>query len=267
MEPFGRVASRTCIHPGFWAITGSADGRPYQVASTVPSGVAVGLGVPRDGGGQGRKQRCFREELVRARQAMATPAAMTADTTPSTTRDRSVVLAPRAAAASMSFHIWVICPRAIPHLGQRGHANAQPVMRHSDRPLPVDRRRRRQEGPATAFAGGTIEYSITVTNHGPLTATDVIVRALIDRTLVTVTALPRDCTLPGGTITCSAGTLAVDQTRTFRFIVTVDGGVRPGTDIVNCAVAGSASTLLSLTAAHSCIQAEVVVLPPVPVTG
>jgi hypothetical protein len=33
-----------------------------------------------------------------------------------------------------------------------------------------------KEGPATAPAGGTIEYSITVTNHGPLTATDVVVR-------------------------------------------------------------------------------------------
>jgi hypothetical protein len=109
-----------------------------------------------------------------------------------------------------------------------------------------------------------------VTNHGPPTATDVTVREPIDRRLVTVTGLPRDCTLPDGTITCSAGTLAVGQTRTFRFTDAVDGGVRPGTDIANCATAGSASTLLSLTAAHSCPQAKVVVvvvLPPVPVTG
>ena len=108
-----------------------------------------------------------------------------------------------------------------------------------------------------------------MTNHGPLTATDVTVRDPIDRRLVTVTALPRACTLPGGTITCSAGTLAVGRTRTFRFTVTVDGGVRPGTrDIDLGATAGSASTLLSLTAAHSSTQAKVVVvLPPPPVTG
>lgn len=48
-----------------------------------------------------------------------------------------------------------------------------------------------KEGPATAPAGGTIEYSITVTNHGPLTATDAVVRDPIDQSLVTVTALPR----------------------------------------------------------------------------
>ncbi|HXC84887.1 MAG TPA: hypothetical protein VNV62_23820 [Trebonia sp.] len=43
MDPFGRVANRTFTHPGFWAITGSEDGRPYQVASTVPSGLPPGL--------------------------------------------------------------------------------------------------------------------------------------------------------------------------------------------------------------------------------
>jgi len=48
---------------------------------------------------------------------MATPAAMTADTIPSATRERLVVLATRAAAASMSFHIWAIWLRVIPDLG------------------------------------------------------------------------------------------------------------------------------------------------------
>jgi hypothetical protein len=106
-----------------------------------------------------------------------------------------------------------------------------------------------------------------VTNHGPLTATDVIVSDSVNQSLVTVTALPRDCTLRGGTMSCRAGRLAVGQTRTFRFTVMVGADVGSGTHIVNCAAASSTSTLLTLARLHSCTQAEVLVAPDVPVTG
>jgi hypothetical protein len=47
----------------------------------------------------------------------------------------------------------------------------------------------------------------------------------------------------------------------------VGGDVQPGTHIVNCAVAASVTTPLSLAAMHSWTQAEVMLLPHVPVTG
>jgi len=47
----------------------------------------------------------------------------------------------------------------------------------------------------------------------------------------------------------------------------VGGDVQPGTHIVNSAVAASVTTLRSLAAVHSSTQPEVVLPPPVPVTG
>jgi hypothetical protein len=48
VDPSGRWASRTRIQPGRVAMTGSTDGRPYQVAGTVPAARVPGaeyLGV------------------------------------------------------------------------------------------------------------------------------------------------------------------------------------------------------------------------------
>jgi hypothetical protein len=45
-DPFGLWASRTRTQPGLVAITGSTDGRPYQLAGTVPAPLRPGLACP-----------------------------------------------------------------------------------------------------------------------------------------------------------------------------------------------------------------------------
>ena len=93
--------------------------------------------------------------------------------------------------------------------------------------------------PATVEEGGTIGYSVTVTNHGPDPATNVIVSDPITVPVDSVPSLPSDCTLQGITVTCQAGTLAVGETRTFSFSVTIGSTVLAGTSIMDCAAVTS----------------------------
>jgi uncharacterized repeat protein (TIGR01451 family) len=62
-------------------------------------------------------------------------------------------------------------------------------------------------GPTQATLGGTATYSITVTDSGPLAATDVVVTDTLPAgaTLVSKSA---GCTLSGSTVTCALGFLA-----------------------------------------------------------
>ncbi len=116
-------------------------------------------------------------------------------------------------------------------------------------------------GPATAHPGGTIGYSVTVTNHGPDNATDVVISDPIDATLVTPETLPSDCVLAGSTVVCTAGSLAVGESKTFTFTVRVAAGAPPGTTIDNCASASSQSTIVNPVGEPACVETAVV-LPP-----
>jgi len=111
-----------------------------------------------------------------------------------------------------------------------------------------------KSGPATAHAGGLIEYTVRVTNHGPDEATGVVVKDPIDTSLVTVVALPDDCAQTGGTVTCQAGPLAVDETKTFTFTVRPAHDLAAGTEIDNCAQADSDGTELNPVPQPSCVQ-------------
>jgi uncharacterized repeat protein (TIGR01451 family) len=123
-----------------------------------------------------------------------------------------------------------------------------------------------KKGPATAYAGGTLSYTITAANHGHDTAADVIISDPVDLSLVAVKSLPGDCSLAHGTITCRAGTLPVGQEKTFRITVSVLPDVKEGTTIRNCATASSSTATLEAPGRESCTVATAG-RPFVPVTG
>lgn len=81
-------------------------------------------------------------------------------------------------------------------------------------------------GPSQATLGGTGTYSITVTDSGPLTATDVVVTDTLPAgaSLVSSSA---GCTLSGSTVSCKLGSLAAGghDTVTLNVKWTVSGAV------------------------------------------
>ena len=129
-----------------------------------------------------------------------------------------------------------------------------------DPPVPVAQVEVAKSGPATVSAGDTFTYSLSVTNHGPDIATDVLVTDPLDSSLVTVASLPSECTASAGTVTCDAGTLAVGETKTFTITVNAADGLAPGTEIADCGHATSSSTLLDPVPQPDCI--ETVIVPP-----
>lgn len=127
-----------------------------------------------------------------------------------------------------------------------------------------------KDAPRAASPGGTVTYTISVTNRGPGNASDVLVQDPVDEPSVAVSALPADCSLADGTVTCHAASLNVGETKTFLITVTVGSRVSIGTRIDDCAAAGSAATLLREPGLSWCVETDVVRTPPpptVPVTG
>jgi len=129
-----------------------------------------------------------------------------------------------------------------------------------DPPVPVAEVEVAKSGPATVSAGDTFTYSLSVTNHGPDVATDVLVSDPLDTSLVTVTSLPSECTENAGTVTCDAGTLTVGETKTFTITVKAADGLAPGTEIADCGHATGSSTVLDPIPQPDCI--ETVIVPP-----
>lgn len=114
-----------------------------------------------------------------------------------------------------------------------------------------------KDGPAVVRPGGTMTYTIDVTNHGPDAANGVIVTDPVDTTVMTVISLPANCALRGSSVVCAIGRLAVGQTETVTFTAVVEADAAPGSEITNCAAAGSDSTVLTREPATECTQAYV----------
>jgi uncharacterized repeat protein (TIGR01451 family) len=80
----------------------------------------------------------------------------------------------------------------------------------------------------TVAAGDIAGFTVTVTNHGPLAATDAhLVDALPDA--LTSPADPFTCTFAGTTATCALGELAVGASTTIHFTGTVPSTAPAGT--------------------------------------
>ncbi len=73
-------------------------------------------------------------------------------------------------------------------------------------------------GPATATTGGTSTYTLTVSDSGPLAATNVRVTDILPA-IATVKSLSAGCSLSGSTVSCSGASLAVGGKLTFTITV------------------------------------------------
>ena len=94
----------------------------------------------------------------------------------------------------------------------------------------------------TAFMGGTIDWVLLVTNHGPDTATDVVVSDVLPKefTVDKVTASGVSCTNTAQTVECTTATLANGASATITVRANVVGPV--STSVTNTATVGSGAT-------------------------
>lgn len=93
-----------------------------------------------------------------------------------------------------------------------------------------------------AFIGGTIDWVLLVTNHGPDTATDVVVSDVLPNafTVAKVTAFGVSCTNTAQTVECTAPTLANGASATITVRANVVGPVSES--VTNTATVGSGAT-------------------------
>ena len=90
----------------------------------------------------------------------------------------------------------------------------------------------------TVAPGGTIIYTIVVTNTGEETLEDILVEDDFDETLVSIISSDGGV-VADGTITWSIASLEPDAIATFTYVVMVDSDVADGTIIENTVVAGN----------------------------
>ena len=96
---------------------------------------------------------------------------------------------------------------------------------------------------AAPVAGGELVYTISVTNNGPDAVTDVTVRDILPDGVTYVSDTDGCVEGPVGTLTCTFGSIAVGQTRSFTVTVRLDMEIPVGTVLVNTATVSSTSTL------------------------
>jgi uncharacterized repeat protein (TIGR01451 family) len=80
------------------------------------------------------------------------------------------------------------------------------------------------ESSAPAPSGRPLSYTITVTNNGPLTATEVTMTDTLPAELIFVSSTPGgpDCTYASGVLTCDLGTMAASDTSQVTIETVVD---------------------------------------------
>jgi uncharacterized repeat protein (TIGR01451 family) len=111
--------------------------------------------------------------------------------------------------------------------------------------------------PAAVEPGGTITYTITVTNKGPSDAVNVTVQDPTNGNLTTITSLPSQCPASGLTITCPLGTMTSGDSETFQFTSTVNSDVSDAAIINNCATVYTGTRESNTDNNVSCVDTEV----------
>jgi uncharacterized repeat protein (TIGR01451 family) len=107
-----------------------------------------------------------------------------------------------------------------------------------------------KSGPAQANPGDQVTYSVSISNGGQIDAANVTLEDELPEGMTFVSATQNTgvafvCSTPDpgdpGAITCTTQTLAVGQTATFTFIMTIPGDAPAGTTFVNIATATTIS--------------------------
>jgi uncharacterized repeat protein (TIGR01451 family) len=91
-------------------------------------------------------------------------------------------------------------------------------------------------GPATAFAGSQVSYSVNVTNNGPSDATNVVVTD----TLPAGTALV-STTCPGGTLPCNLGNLTNGASTSFSITISIPANFLSSMGVTSKTISNTAS--------------------------
>jgi uncharacterized repeat protein (TIGR01451 family) len=118
-----------------------------------------------------------------------------------------------------------------------------------------------KSAPATVLEGGTIPYSVTITNTGPDPATSVVITGQLGTDLASASALPPACTVQGTAVVCQIATLAVGESRTYTYSATLAPSATAGTNVVSCTSATSANGVSALSAPQACAQTLVLPVP------
>ncbi|MGZ5492352.1 MAG: IPTL-CTERM sorting domain-containing protein, partial [Thermoanaerobaculia bacterium] len=111
-----------------------------------------------------------------------------------------------------------------------------------------------KSGPATVGSGADINYTITVTNAGPQSASGVVVTDALPATVAFQSATPSQGSCTGTTtVTCNLGTLANGANATIQLIVsnTIASGTVSNTATVTAAETDPAPANNSSTASTS----------------
>lgn len=101
-----------------------------------------------------------------------------------------------------------------------------------------------KDGPAIAYAGETVRYTLTVTNAGPVTATDVTLLDALPRGVDFVTAAAGQGLCTQG-VACQLGDLPAGASTTVVVTGLVQSTLVTGTQVVNLAQVGSANSELT----------------------
>lgn len=97
-----------------------------------------------------------------------------------------------------------------------------------------------KSGPATAAAGGSVAWTLVVTNHGPSAATGVLVADALPAGVTFVSATPAQgtCTAVGQQVSCAVGALAIGASTQIQVVGQVAAALENGTVVNVAAVTG-----------------------------
>jgi len=80
----------------------------------------------------------------------------------------------------------------------------------------------KSDSPDPVFVGNDLTYTLTASNAGPETASNVVVTDALPADVTFKSASPSSCTESGGTVTCDLGDMAADTDVSMTIVVTAD---------------------------------------------